>query len=56
MKNRTLLTLISFFFLFSCSKKEVKKDFIEDLISKMTLQEKAGQLNFLSYTFSFCFI
>ncbi|MDX6746646.1 beta-glucosidase BglX [Polaribacter sp. PL03] len=50
MKNSIFIICSSLFLMFSCSRNVEKKDFIEDLISKMTLQEKAGQLNLIPTT------
>ncbi|QOD60223.1 beta-glucosidase BglX [Polaribacter haliotis] len=42
--------IISIFFLFSCNKKKNTKDsIIEDLLAKMTIEEKVGQLNLIPF-------
>ena len=45
--RKIIYTLITLLFVISCQKSDVseKEKFIEDLISKMTLEEKAGQMN-----------
>ena len=43
--RKILFLLISFTFVFSCIDKSEKEIFIDDLLSKMTLDEKIGQMN-----------
>ena len=43
--RKILFLLISFTFIFSCVDKSEKEIFIDDLLSKMTLDEKIGQMN-----------
>ena len=43
--RKILFLLISFTFIFSCVDKSDKEIFVDDLLSKMTLDEKIGQMN-----------
>lgn len=45
--RKSIITLSSVIFLFSCSDKKISKEdqFIENLISQMTIDEKIGQMN-----------
>jgi beta-glucosidase len=43
--RKILFLLISFTFIFSCVDKSEKEIFVDDLLSKMTLDEKIGQMN-----------
>jgi hypothetical protein len=45
--RKIIYTLITLLFVVSCENSDVseKEKFINDLISKMTLEEKAGQMN-----------
>jgi len=43
--KKILCLLISFAFIFSCEDKSKKEIFIDNLLSKMTLDEKIGQMN-----------
>ena len=46
--QRLFLILSLIFLTLSCSRKSEKEQFIDSLVSKMTLEEKFGQLNLLS--------
>ena len=45
MKQRVLLITVLLAILSSCSRKSQEEQFIDELLSRMTLEEKIGQMN-----------
>lgn len=48
MKNKTLFTAFLAFFCLGASAQTDEKTFLDNLMSKMTIDEKIGQLNLMS--------